>query len=228
MSRRVSATVKCARDYREGGKGRSLGRSSAIQVTVLNGRAVAQCPTGRFRRAPPSPEGARRKKGVLNKITADIREGAIAGFARHGSNGRGEGGFAGFCYFLAKRHPKAAARIVEKLLPLNVNATGLGGPHIGSIQIVSVPSNTYLTSEDVARIQGGEMPTIEHLPQEIAPEPEPLPEAEPTPEELDNMSLNELLALADRRGLIGSELFASVSEELRKLSYNELRARRGD
>src|SRR5512132_703741 len=68
----------------------------------------------------------RRKKGTLNKLTADIRAGAISGFARHGSNGRGEGGFAGFCFYLAKKHPKAAARIVEKLLPLTVNANGAG------------------------------------------------------------------------------------------------------
>src|SRR6478736_2044194 len=88
-------------------------------------------PDGSFAKGgPPPPPSAHRKKGIANKITADIREGAIAGFARHGSNGRGEGGFAGFCFYLAKKHPKAAARIVEKILPMTVNGTGLTGPSI--------------------------------------------------------------------------------------------------
>src|SRR3954452_11604622 len=99
---------------------------------------------GTFQKGQPSPVGARRKAGIQNKITKDIREGAIEGFARHGSNGRGEGGFAGFCYFLAKKHPKAAAKIVEKLLPLQVQGSGVGGnSFIHSVNIVSVPSGDY-------------------------------------------------------------------------------------
>ena len=58
-------------------------------------------PNGTFEPGGKLPENARRAKGVANKITSDIRQGAISGFARHGSNGRGEGGFSGFCYYLA-------------------------------------------------------------------------------------------------------------------------------
>ena len=108
--------------------------------------------TGQFLKGQPSPEGVRRKAGSLNKITSDIKQGVIAGLARHGSNGRGEGGFAGFCFFLAKKHPKAAARIVEKLLPLQLNASGAGLVNsIGVVNIVSVPSDRYLGPEDLAR-----------------------------------------------------------------------------
>ena len=94
-------------------------------------------PNGTFQKGQPPPVSAHRQNGVRNKITRDIKEGCIAGFARHGSNGRGEGGFAGFCYYLAKRHPKAAAKIVEKLLPLQVNGAGLGGSMVSSVNIVS-------------------------------------------------------------------------------------------
>ena len=116
---------------------------------------------GTFQKGDQS--GARRKKGTLNKLTADIRAGAIEGFARHGSNGRGEGGFAGFCYYLAKKHPKAAAKIVEKLLPLQVsgNLGGIGA-QIGTVNIVSVPSGSYLSSEDIERMRKPGLLELEH------------------------------------------------------------------
>ena len=107
-----------------------------------------------------------RKKGTLNKLTADIRAGAISGFARHGSNGRGEGGFAGFCFYLAKKHPKAAARIVEKLLPLNVNATGLSNPSISTVNVISVPAGRFLSKEDMDRLQQPQL-TIDAVPQPV-------------------------------------------------------------
>jgi hypothetical protein len=127
---------------------------------------------GTFQKGQPSPEGARRKRGTLNKITRDIREGCIEGFARHGSNGRGEGGFAGYIYFLAKRHPKAACRVIEKLLPLTVNANGASSVAVGQVNIVSVPSNEFLSKEAAARLR--EPLQIEHEPQPEQPEPAPV------------------------------------------------------
>ena len=133
---------------------------------------------GTFQKGHASLENARRKKGVLNKLTADIRNGCIEGFARHGSNGRGEGGFPGFCFYLARKHPKAAAQIVEKLLPLQVNASGMSsGPSISQVNIISVPTDTYLSAEDMARFQPPTQ-TIEHVLQAIAPEPEHAPQQE--------------------------------------------------
>src|SRR5258708_9702812 len=128
---------------------------------------------GTFLKGQPSTEGARRKKGSLNKITADIREGAIAGFARHGSNGRGEGGFSGFCYYLAKKHPKAAAKIVEKLLPLNIHGQGFGNRAIGQINIVSVPHGVHLSRAEMDQLR--EPHVIDHQPELLeAPAPEPI------------------------------------------------------
>jgi hypothetical protein len=123
---------------------------------------------GTFQKGQPPPVEANRKKGVPNKITKDIREGAIEGFTRHGSNGRGEGGFAGFCFYLAKKHPKAAAKIVEKLLPLNIHGQGFGNRAIGQINIVSVPHGVQLTKADMDQLR--EPHTIEHQPQLEAPE----------------------------------------------------------
>jgi hypothetical protein len=123
-------------------------------------------PNGTFQKGQPSPEGARRKRGVINKITRDIREGAIEGFARHGSDGRGRDGFSGFCYYLAKKHPKAAAKIVEKLLPLTVNGN-LPGVAAVSVNIVGVPPGNFLSHDDISRLTAPGL--IEHAP--IAHEP---------------------------------------------------------
>ena len=106
---------------------------------------------GQFQKGDAPPEGARRKKGTPNKLTADIRQGCIDGFARHGSDGRGSGGFSGYIFYLAKRHPKAAARLIEKLLPLQIKSD-FGAGHISNVSIVSVPAGHYLTAEDIDRL----------------------------------------------------------------------------
>jgi len=64
---------------------------------------------------------------------------------------------------LAKLHPKAAAKIVEKLLPLQVNGAGLGESLISSVNIVSVPVGTYLSAEDIQKTQPANL--IEYEPQ---------------------------------------------------------------
>ena len=63
---------------------------------------------------PPPAARAHRQRGVSNKITRDIRDGAIAGFARHGSNGRGEGGFAGYCFSFGETPSKGCRETDRK------------------------------------------------------------------------------------------------------------------
>lgn len=167
---------------------------------------------GRFEKGQPPPTGARRKKGVPNKLTSDIRAGAIAGFARHGSNGRGEGGFAGFCFYLAKKHPKAAARIVEKLLPLNVNATGLGGPSINSIKIVSIPSGEYLSHEAIAQMYPQR--TLDHAPQPVIEQAAQEIVSEPAPQLDAPKSELELTALKDKLLELGHEQLWELAKAL--------------
>lgn len=161
---------------------------------------------GTFQKGQPPPVEANRKKGVANKITHDIREGAIAGFARHGSNGRGEGGFAGFCYYLAKKHPKAAARIVEKLLPLHVNGTGLAGAGASVVvNVQSIPSGSFLSAESIERLAAPGL-TLEHqsteplvepsdieiIAQEEQPSPDPVAQLEAKLLEMGHDKLVEL------------------------------------
>ena len=123
------------------------------------------------RRKPPC-----KPKGAVAKITRDLKEGIIDAAVNVGRDGAGTDGLVGFLEDTALHHRKAFCGLFMKLLPLNLNAN-VAGPVINSVQIVSVPSNTYLTSEDMQRIQDGAMPAIEHLPQEIVPEPVPEPPA---------------------------------------------------
>ena len=107
--------------------------------------ASQQTLTGHSRRVVPRrASDAHRKKGVANKITADIREGAIAGFARHGSNGRGEGGFAGIPAFISRRNIRKQLRALSRsCFRCSINGTGMGGATVTSINIVSVPEGRF-------------------------------------------------------------------------------------
>jgi hypothetical protein len=160
---------------------------------------------GTFLKGQPSPEGARRVRGTLNKITSDIKNGCIEGFTKHGFDGRGKDGFPGYIRFLAAKHPKAACRIIEKLLPLNVNATGMANQMIGSIRIVSVPSGHFLSAAQIEHASNDPHDVIEGVPYElpaqlehasIAPE---YAHAEPAPiteHEWGNLSPEEIRAKA--------------------------------
>jgi hypothetical protein len=84
---------------------------------------------------------------------------------RHGEDGKGKDGVSGYCYHLAKNHPKQFTSLLAKILPMQVNATG--GNFIGAVNIVSIPSESYLAPEDIARIKAQSAPeTLELEPLE--------------------------------------------------------------
>jgi hypothetical protein len=138
-----------------------------------------------------------KRKASPSKIPNDIKRGCIEGFSKHGSDGKGKDGFPGFIFYLASKHPKAAARIVEKILPLTVNGTGLTPSTIRTVNVVSVPSGSFLSREELAKYAP---PSLRQIEQEIVdthadepPQLEHAPEPQPTPPEL-----LELLEQADR------------------------------
>jgi hypothetical protein len=126
-----------------------------------------------------------RQKGQLNRIPQDIKRGCIEGLSAHGFDGKGLDGFPGFVRYLAAKHPKAAAKIVERLLPLNIHGSGLTASTIGSINIVSVPENRFLSPADIERYRGGVSLEPALGPTQDAPEPSNPPEvlAEPVIEQ---------------------------------------------
>jgi hypothetical protein len=120
----------------------------------------------RMARLPRATRGEKssRTRGIANKITRDIREGCIAGFAAHGLDGKGKLGFPGYIQFLATKHPKTASRLIEKLLPFVVNAPGFVSPTISTINVVSIPSGEYLSKETINHLQHQGSHAIDRVP----------------------------------------------------------------
>ena len=202
--------------YRAGGRKGTFRAVSAKSIGVLMDQPRPRTALGRFAKGQPPPTGPRRRKGVPNKITSDIRRETIAGFARHGSNGRGEGGLAGFAFYLAKKHPKAAARLLEKVLPLTVNGSGLNPPPVSTIRIIGIPSGEFLSREDIDRLQHQETHTIDHMPADHVPaiehHNEPAPVEEPIEQEFVPQTERERRLLAELEALTPEELLERAKQ----------------
>jgi len=107
--------------------------------------------------------GPGRPAGLVNRITRDLKVGITEAAALHGSDGAGAGGLTGYLLYLATEHPKAFAGLLGKLLPLQVS--GRVDTTIAAVNVVAVPGDRYLTSEDMRRI-GAPAPAIDHEPAE--------------------------------------------------------------
>lgn len=88
-----------------------------------------------------------RKRGVANKITRDLKEGIIDAAVAIGSDGNGKDGLVGYLTMLARKHPKYFAPLLGRLMPLQINATP--GSFIGAVNIMGVPNDRYVTSEQI-------------------------------------------------------------------------------
>lgn len=110
--------------------------------------------------------GPGRPPGLVNKITRDLKVGLIDAAVVHGFDGASLDGLPGFCRHLAARHPKAFAQLLGKLLPLNISADSTVNV-IGAVNVVSVPSDRYVTAEDIRKMQPP--PEVEHEPIEAVP-----------------------------------------------------------
>jgi hypothetical protein len=92
----------------------------------------------------------RKPKGP-NKIARDLKKGIMDAAERHGEDGLGTNGIEGYCFLLASKHPKIFAQLLGKVLPMQIHASV--DNYIASVNIVSIPSDSYLAPEDIARIK---------------------------------------------------------------------------
>jgi hypothetical protein len=145
----------------------------------------------------------RRRKGVQNKITRDIKNGIITAAVRMGRDGKGAGGLIGYFEFLAKKKPIAFAHLLGKLIPLQLD--GELGVKVGltKVNIISVPSAHYLTDDQIS----GKEPLLDGVvidPAALAPAAEPAavelaqPAVEPAPAAADEPSA-ELISFPKRQ-----------------------------
>ena len=104
----------------------------------------------------------RKPKGP-NKIARDLKNGIIEAAENLGSDGEGTGGLVGYLEFLGKKHPKAFAGLLAKVLPMQVTAT-VSNSMVGTVKIVTIPSGNYLSSKDMVQLQ--EPHTIDVIPEQ--------------------------------------------------------------
>ena len=58
-----------------------------------------------------------RHRRTADKIPHAVKADVVAGLAKHGEDGKGKNGFRGYVTYLALKHPKQAAKLIERLLP---------------------------------------------------------------------------------------------------------------
>ena len=104
------------------------------------------------------------RKGVVNRITRDIKAGMINSAIEHGRDGKGTDGLKGFCAFLLENDLRAYAMIFGRMLPLQVNGDITVSPV--SLVLSQVPHDRYLSAEEVKRrtpsyrLNDGEPPLV--------------------------------------------------------------------
>lgn len=78
-----------------------------------------------FKKGHKKVGGAVKGSAYLHRhlMTRKVSEALINGCEMAGADGKGLGGLNGFMYQLAMRFPKQAARLLEKLIPREVNKT---------------------------------------------------------------------------------------------------------
>ena len=135
-----------------------------------------------------------RLKGGANKITRDVKEGILEGAIAFGSDGTGAGGLTGYFTMCAAKYPKAYMHLLGKLVPMNLTSDGTVGNHIASVNIISVPTNTFLSPDDMAKVRDRKPLQIEHMPAPV--------EGSCSEEELQIARLKQQIAeLAQRAGI---------------------------
>ena len=106
-----------------------------------------------------------RNPGQLNRVTRDLKEGLIEAAVNVGRDGAGTDGLVGFLEDTAIRHRKAFCGLLAKILPMQVTQEG-GTTRIQTINVISVPTDNYLSTEDMERIRNQNRRTLEHEPSE--------------------------------------------------------------
>lgn len=135
---------------------------TARQLTDESPRKPGTFQKGFDPRRDASQIPPRRKAGTPNAITRDLRRGIVDAAEKYGSDGKGKDGLTGYLFHLAGKHPKAFAGLLGKVLPMQVS--GNVGQFIGTVNIVAVPADHYLSPEDIARLAPApnDAPTLEY------------------------------------------------------------------
>jgi hypothetical protein len=115
-------------------------------------------PSGGFKPGHPGFTTTGRPKGKPNKINADLKQGIIDGAAKYGSDGRGSGGLQGYLKMCAGKYPREYLQLLARILPLQFRGeldVPPGTVAIGEVNIITAPSDSYVTAERAAELMRG-------------------------------------------------------------------------
>jgi hypothetical protein len=73
-----------------------------------------------FKKGDKKPPGAGRARGTPNKRTAILRDAILQAAELVGQDGKGKNGLTGYLMMLAQREKAVYARLLEKVLPMQV------------------------------------------------------------------------------------------------------------
>src|SRR3954453_10265844 len=105
----------------------------------------ARYPNGKFR--PGNSASPGRPAGSQNKVGKILRDCIRDSAERHGRDGRGEGGLAGFFDHLASTRPKEFTQCITKLVPSADEEEDVIVPGITSVEILAVSPDHYFMSD---------------------------------------------------------------------------------
>lgn len=94
--------------------------------------------------------GKLRGRRGPDRMTRDLKQGIVDAAAAIGSNGKGKEGLVGYLKMLAKDYPKQYVSLLARVIPLQLS--GDLERFIGAVNVVTVPVDRYLSSEDIQRL----------------------------------------------------------------------------
>jgi hypothetical protein len=89
--------------------------------------------------------GRGRRWGSRNQIPIDLKRAIIAAAEAYGSDSAGANGLTGYLFHLADRHPKAFARLLEKMVPLQLS--GSAQSVVEQVTVICVPAGNFLSKD---------------------------------------------------------------------------------
>ena len=117
--------------------------SDSSKLVVLDPRDIPKRPDGKFAKGFTKPRTYGRKKGTPNKTTVMLKQAILDAAALVGQDGKGKDGLVGYLKMLAVKERPVYARLLERVLPLQLNVEDKSAPK-------------YTASEAIARQSGWE------------------------------------------------------------------------
>jgi hypothetical protein len=114
-------------------------------MAVAPMRSKRRAPPHAFKKGQPRPEGSARKKGQRNRTTTMLKDAILEAASLVGQDGKGRDGLVGYLKMLAIKEKAVYARLLERVLPLQLHVEDKTDP-------------VYTAAEAVQRLRERKLP----------------------------------------------------------------------